>query len=267
MDNRHFVRTLKDARKAAKEKDSSDKKEDSSEDYKDLYVSFRVHNIHEINQQGQRFHVLFNVYVAWDESVHNIQPITEEQAKKGKWKKEFFYPEKKKWDVFDPQIRFTNCVERNQDESEKWYRVVTQKDGKTWKEYEYVSVEEVRDLQLTKNRDVKIRVMLAERCQGWFEEDFEMKYFPLDVQHLHIGITSRWDHERVGISFDMAQPPTVSSASLTSQGWNLYSPRLLSYRDDWSKETLPLLTDKLDSATGKKNRGMSFLQSSLSTII
>ena len=249
MDNRHFVQKLREARKEAQE-------DHSLPDYKDLYVSFRVHNIHEISQQGQRFHVLFNVYVAWDESVHNIQTITEEQAEKGSWKKEFFYPENEKWKVFDPQLRFTNCVDWNKDEFEEWLRVVSyvpkQEKEKTWEQYKYLSVKEVRELQQTNDQDVKTRVVLAQRCQGWFEEDFEMRYFPLDVQHLHIGVTSRWDHKRVGISFDKSQPPTVSSAGLTSQGWNLYSPRILSYRDDWSENTLSLLTDKLDSATGMR---------------
>ena len=104
---------------------------------------------------------------------------------------------------------------------------------------------------MTKSHFGKFRVIWAQRVQGWFEEDFEMNNFPLDVQHLHIGVTSRWDSTKVGISFDKFNPSTVSSQALTAQTWELCDPRIMSFRDDWDVGTKPLLTDKLDSATGE----------------
>jgi len=55
-DNRHFVAKLKRA----------------WDDYptrRDVYISFVLHSIHEIDVPRQRFHVLFTYYVAWKEDI------------------------------------------------------------------------------------------------------------------------------------------------------------------------------------------------------
>ena len=108
-----------------------------------LLTSFQF-DIHEICQQRHRFHALFNVYVAWDESVDNIHKPTETEAERGKWVKEFFKPKDKKWDIFDPQLRFTNCVEWNKDEHEEWYRVVSygERNGGNCEPYKMLSVQD-----------------------------------------------------------------------------------------------------------------------------
>ena len=261
-DNRHFVYELKKTRDESISKES----ESNQQPYKDVFVSFRVLNIHAIDQVNQRFHILFNTYVAWDEDLTNIPTIKDDQVKKGKWRKEMFYPKDEISKVFDPQVRFTNCMDWNKDEHEEWFRVVsyttqTEKDKlNVWDPYKYLSVKQVSELQkqmdtnknMTNTHSGKYRIIWAQRVQGWFEEDFEMGKFPLDIQHLHIGITSRWDSTKVGLSFDKFNPSTVSSQALTSQTWELCDPRILSFRDDWDVHTKPLLTDKLDSATGKK---------------
>lgn len=252
-DNRHFVHSLRTTRETGLQKNKES--QDQSDDYRDVHVSFRVHNVHEIDQKNQRFHVLFNVYTAWDENLNNIT-IEEEHANINTWQKEMFYPEKSEWKVFDPQIRFTNCMDFNKTAHEEWFRVVKYTlnvNNDDWKEYEYLSVKEVYELQQKETKIEGIRIIRARKVQGWFEEDFEMLHFPLDVQHLHIGVTSRWDHSKVGISFDKFIPSTVSSEALNAQTWEMGVPRMLSFRDDWGIGTLPMLTRKLDSATGKNN--------------
>lgn len=230
-DNRHFVSQLEKGRNI------------SYPDRRDLHVSFLVHNIHEVDVPRQRFHALFNVYVSWVEEKVNINPDADPSS--DVWSKDMF--EK----CFDPELRITNCMEWNPDEDEIWYRVVTV--DKTQKvkcnQYRHMSVSEFKS-KIKDNNNVEVSVIRAQRFQGWFEEDFEMKDFPLEVQHLHLGVMSRWDETHAAISFDRYQPSTVSSQALSSQEWTMSDPRLFSYRDDWDENSLRLLTEKADSASG-----------------
>lgn len=79
-----------------------------------------------------------------------------------------------------------------------------------------------------------------------------MNDFPFDYQHLHIGVTSRWDHTKVALSFDKEKPTQISSQSFISQTFELKAPRLLSYRNDWDEDSLPLLSKAAESATGAR---------------
>jgi len=230
-DNRHFVAKLK-----------------NWIDYptrRDVYISFVLHSIHEIDVPRQRFHVLFTYYVAWKEDIKKIK-IDSSDVDKNQWSKAMFE------ECFDPQLRLTNCFDWNENENEEWYRVVpTDKDTSEWNYYKHLSVKEVEKMQ--KNNDIThINVIKATRVQGWFEEDYELRDFPLDVQHLHIGLVSRWDDKVVAISYDKYQPSTISSRALASQIWEMSEPRLMSYRDDWDEYSQPLLTHKADSVTGSQ---------------
>lgn len=301
-DNRHFVHLLKKARDSGisdthnnGERDSPRRPPACSE-YHDVYVSFGVLNIHAIDQIQQRFHVLFNMYCAWDEDIQNISIGDNDEDLEhmgASWQKDMFFGndkgvaataanggsgrqsqmeyltqllqtsqagsqcERRGGSCFNPQIRFTNCMEWNEDEHAEWFRVVSHKvnsGSDIWEPYQRLSIKEVKDMQennssMNNISNTKVRIVWAQRVQGWFEEDFEMKKFPFDVQHLHIGVTSRWDHKKVGISYDKYTPSTVSSQALTSQTWEMCAPRIMSFRDDWSKRSLPLLTEKTDSAT------------------
>lgn len=195
-------------------------------------MSFLVHNIHEVDVPRQRFHALFNMYVSWKEEKVNVNPDADPSS--DVWSKDMF----KK--CFDAELRLTNCMEWNPDEDEVWYRVVTV--DKTQKvkcnQYRHISVSKFKS-KIKNDNNVEVSVIRAQRFQGWFEEDFEMKDFPLEAQHLHLGV-----------SFDRYQPSTVSSQALSSQEWTMSDPRRFSYRDNWDENSLRLLTEKADSASG-----------------
>jgi len=264
-DNRHFVNKLQSGRNQ-KHEDDFRKLEDEiipenkfvkpepgveDEGRKEVYVSFKVHSIHDIDIPKQRFQASMTYYVAWEEYLETIdfdakanENENETEKEKGK--------EKEKWNTkmfsacFDPQIRLINCFEYVK-EDDDWFRVVTVDDGK--KRYKYHSINELKEKKNDEPRK-RITVIQATRVQCWFEEEFEMADFPLDIQHLHIGVISRWDVKRVAISFDKFQRSVVESESLTSQTYLLHGPRLFSYRGDCEQNSLPLLTRRSDSATG-----------------
>jgi len=213
-DNCHFVAELLQGR--------------SIEDRRDVDLSFFVWNISEIDVINQKFLVRFNMYASWNEDVTNLN-VDDVPAKS-------FTAESFKW---NPQLRFTNCIEQNSDEYESWFRVLSLKDSSLIKSSDIAE-------------HVRVRVMYCQRIQGWFSEGFEMQNFPFDIQHLHIGVTTSWDHEKVALSFDMMKPTRVSSTALTSQTWDLYSPRLLSYSSDWDKKSMPFLSQSSDSATSAR---------------
>jgi len=144
--------------------------------------------------------------------------------------------------AWDPQLRFTNCFERS-DDYESWYRVISKNDS---------SSINPSDLHSSQSQHKAVRVMYCQRIQAWFHEGFELQNFPFDLQHLHIGITSAWDHESVALSFDKQKPTRVSSAALTSQTWEMSDPRLLSYNSDWDADSPPLLSQSTDSASGAR---------------
>lgn len=94
-----------------------------------------------------------------------------------------------------------------------------------------------------------LRVILVNEVRGWFEETFELQDFPYDLQHLHICVTSRWDHKTVAITFDDNRGTHISSDTLKDQIWEMSLPRLFSFKHDWEENSLPLLSSPEDSAT------------------
>lgn len=195
---------------------------------REVEISFFVWNINEIDVINQRFNLRFNIYASWDEDVANISV----QNNTSRYEKSMF--------AWDPQLRFTNCYERS-DDYENWYRVSSKKDNSNMKPSE-----------LHSSQHTVVRVMYCQSIQAWFHEGFEMGNFPFDLQHLHIGVTSAWDHEAVALSFDKQQSSRVSSTSLNSQTWTMSDPRLLSYNSDWDTKSLPLLSRSTDSASGAR---------------
>lgn len=95
---------------------------------------------------------------------------------------------------------------------EKWYSVVSEPDQGE-KGYKNLSLKDVKEKALRKE---KVRVVRAFKEQDCFEEHFEMANFPLDHQHLTIGVTTKWDHTVAAISFEQHQP-TVNPSLHVSQ--------------------------------------------------
>jgi len=214
-DNRHFVAELLEGK--------------SKGNRREVELSFFVWNINEIDAINQRFSVRFNLYAAWDEDSKNISVEDDSSS----YEKSMF--------AWDPELRFTNCFERS-DGYESWYRVLSKKDHLTT----------VKPSELHSSKHQVVRVVYSQRIQAWFHEGFEMHNFPFDLQHLHIGVTSSWDHESIALSFDNQKPTRVSSAALTSQTWEMAAPRLFSYDSDWDADSLPLLSQSTDSASGAR---------------
>jgi len=211
-DNRHFVAELTEGKSTRRE----------------VEISFFVWNINEIDIVNQRFSVRFNMYASWVEDTKNIQ-VPEGSARF----EEFMF--------WNPQLRFTNLFESDSDEHEAWYRVFG---------HDSTSSAGIKASEMNSYEGDRVRIMYCQRLQGVFHEGFELHNFPFDLQHLHIGVTTSWDHDAVAISFDNKKLTRVSSAALTSQTWNLACPRLMSYKDDWDEKSLPLLSQSTDSATG-----------------
>ncbi len=231
-DNRHFVAHLKKDGNALEGKRL------------DVYVSFLVHKIHEVNIPKQRFHAHFNVHASWKEKNSKAKICPDYDASSEIWTAKMFA------ECSDPHLRMTNCIEMDKDDHEEWFKVavVDEDQQSKWNKYRYISVNEFKGL----NDDISVWIVKSQRIRGWFEEDFEMMDFPLDVQHLHLGVMSRWDETRVALSFDRCQPSTVSSQALSSQEFIMSAPRLLSYQDDWDSTSLGFLTKKADSASGAR---------------
>lgn len=199
-------------------------------------LSFFVWNVNEIDIINQSFNVKFNLYASWDEDVSNMNLLDNDEAH---WSKEHF-----NW---DPQLRIMNCKETDLCEcSYSVFKLQTKKGSKPIiNRGEYIKPSQL-------SQHTAVRACFQQKIQGTFNESFELKNFPFDLQHLHIGITSKWDHHAVALTFDKTKPTRVSSQALQSQTWSLSSPRLMSYNSDWDLDSLPLLSQSIDSATGAR---------------
>ena len=236
--NRHFVHELSTAA--------------TEQQRKEVRLSFFVWNINELDIINQRFSVRFSMRASWEEDTQNLKEKMKkflekkEEREKFEEKKESF-SFKKEMLPWDPQLRFTNLFEEDKDDGEEWYRVF---------EFNHdTSAPYGKDLKPCDIEDYegdKVIVMECKRIKGIFHEAYEMDDFPFDYQHLHIGVTSSWDHTKVALSFDRERPTQVSSQSFISQTFELKAPRLLSYADDWDEDSLPLLSKAAESATGAR---------------
>uniref|UniRef100_A0A7S2V206 Neurotransmitter-gated ion-channel ligand-binding domain-containing protein n=1 Tax=Fibrocapsa japonica TaxID=94617 RepID=A0A7S2V206_9STRA len=196
---------------------------------REVQLAFFVWNIIGIDVVNEKFEVRFNLYASWEEDVSNINY---KNVKGGFTQNSNIF----KW---QPQLRFKNVLEQNKDEYESWWRVQSITGDK---------IERPSDL----SRYERVQVTYSQRIQGWFLEKFEMHHFPFDIQHLHIGVTSSWDHKNVVLSFDTKRPTEVSNTALNSQVWELHQPRLMSYKDEWDSDSMPLLSQASESATGAR---------------
>jgi len=205
---------------------------------REVSISFFVDKIHEVSDVNQSFTVRFTMYISWElKAKEDIEDIDKTQAEGDDiiWNKKWF-----KW---DPQIRFLNIQNWSSDDIE-WYRVSSNK--------VYLSPKVVEEKLEDKDKEHNLRIIWARQVQGVFGERFEMKDFPYDMQHLHLGVTSRWDHDHVKITFDENRQSTTSSEALLDQTWKLGTPRYMCFKDGYDKESLPLLSQSCDSASGKR---------------
>ena len=208
-----------------------------SKERKDIKISFNVMSIDEIDVIKQRFSVRFTMFAEWDDSADMIDVSN---SKKGK-DPSLFDNEMFTW---DPELEFLNLFMNTKDEVETWYNVL-----------DPTSHRSITPAELENYKGGKVRILFCQKIQATFHEAFELRDFPFDFQHLHIGVTSRWDAKAVSISFHPSRSSRVSEYALTSQTYFLGAPRLLSHADDTDENydgAPPLLSDKADSASRKR---------------
>lgn len=203
-----------------------------------IKLSFFVWKVHEVDVVGERFHVTFNMYASWLEEISNIQ--FEPDGTKDRWTSDMF-----KW---NPQLRFGNRLEKNPDEYESWWRVMSDNENG---ENTDVSPSKLSELAQQK-KDTRVNITYCQRFQCWFSESFELKDFPFDLQHLHIGVTSAWDFCNVVLTFDQKRATKISSKAIDESSWDMVAPRLLAFDVDWIRNGEQLLSFSGDSATGAR---------------
>ena len=98
--------------------------------------------------------------------------------------------------------------------------------------------------------DGRVWVHQNMRVRATFEERLELHDFPIDLQVLHITITSSWDHQAVVLKFADFDTSAVSSNASISQVFQMGPPRLIDYESDWDSDIdLPLLSLPHESRT------------------
>jgi len=192
-----------------------------------VHLQFFVWKVSNISTVDQTFQCRFNLRASYSEEKSKLQHSQD-------------LPQ---WDgtcfPFKPQLRFTSMLEES--EREEWWRVTGDDFNK-----------EASPGNLDAVSSDRVWVHQNLRVSGLFEETFELRKFPLDVQSLHISITSRWDASALVLRFSEVQRSSVSANAIISQLFQMRRPRLLAYDSDaWaSGRDLSLLSRPEESRTG-----------------
>jgi hypothetical protein len=200
------------------------------------FVQFYVWRISKIDAIAQTFEVCVTFRFSYLEPKRgNLTPSEEGDgwsAGQIKWK---------------PQPRFLNKVE-DSEEQEEWWVVTTADFGRTVKPSQ---VEGLAEEQLWVHQYIRLR--------GVFEDLFELRSFPFDLQFLTLHITSHWSMESLLFEFSHNEVSSVARMALNSQIFEKHSPQLIDWRTAQAAseltEGLPsyrhchLLSDKHESRT------------------
>jgi|LauGreDrversion4_1035100.scaffolds.fasta_scaffold51869_1 hypothetical protein len=192
-----------------------------------VHLQFFVWKVSHISSVEQTFQCRFNLRASYAEEAVKLNR-TEVMTQ---WDASCF--------TFKPQLRFTSLLEEVS-EREEWWRVTGDNFAKE------VSPADLGDLS------DKVWVHQNMRISGLFEEKFELRSFPLDLQFLHISITSSWDTSQLALRFSELQRSSVSANASISQLFDMHKPRLLAFDSgQWVHgQDLALLSMPEESRTG-----------------
>lgn len=197
-------------------------------------LQFFVWKVTKISTVEQSFECQLNVRASYREEVSNL-PFADTERQ---WRSDMF-----KW---KPQLRLLNLLEETRDR-EEWWRVTLGDEGSS---QEISPADRGKVAGMGTSSSVWVHQNL--RVQGVFEELFELRQFPIDLQQLHITITSAWDVRHVALRFSDVQRSSISGRASVSQLFRMHAPRLIAYDStDWTAgEDLALLSRSEESRTG-----------------
>ena len=193
-----------------------------------VHLQFFVWKVSHISSVDQTFQCRFNLRASYSEDKSKLQHSQELPQ----WTGECF--------PFKPQLRFTSML-HEESEREEWWRVTGADFNK-----------DVQPGALDAVASDRVWVHHNLRIFGLFEETFELRNFPLDLQSLHISVTSSWDASALVLRFSEVQRSSVSANATTSQLFEMRRPQLLAYDSEaWvGGRNLALLSRPEESRTG-----------------
>jgi len=198
-----------------------------------------------IDTKACSFDVFFTLSASWIETdpKENIK-VSEEDLKSEKyrsWKRADF-----RW---HPQLRFINTISEDTEFSNEWFRVVPCEDDKLIDPgINNGNFSEWREKHQHSDKSMKVTHFMKKKLT--LSEVFELAHFPVDMQLLHIQISSSWDCHNVLLCFCDKNPSASEPQALDSQEFDLHHPRLIAYDTHSTDEDLPLLSDSNLSITG-----------------
>ena len=194
-----------------------------------LHLQFFIWKVSNIDTVSQSFSCRLNLRASYEENAAKLKRPDESQQ----WSAACF--------AWRPQLRFFNLLEETS-QREEWWRVTGSDFNK-----------ELPAANSAAFQDGSVWVHQNIRVSGVFEELFELRAFPLDLQHLHISVTSSWDVGCAVLRFSEMQRSSVSANASVSQLFCMASPRLIAYDSDWVPgRDLPLLSRAEESRTGAR---------------
>jgi len=202
-----------------------------------------ISRVTEINTRETSFQVFFTLSASWIETEpkKNILHENIENGQKS-WKLANF--------VWHPQLRFLNSIDEDEGFEDEWFRVVPESsDDKpgisrgSLPEYKQSFTEKYEG-----NENMRVTHYMKKKLT--LAEYFELENFPVDMQSLHIQVSTSWDCHNVLLSFCDKNPSFYEPKALDSQEFELHPPRLISYNHDCNNDDLPLLSSADHSITG-----------------
>jgi hypothetical protein len=174
-----------------------------------------------------------------------------------RWKSEHF--------LWDPQLQFFNLRKETLEARELEYHITAEEpEGDNTKAFtRHADSLDHKGAREAVAQGKTLWVHQRVRRLAEFEEILELRAFPIDLQMLHLTLTSQWSHTQVVLKFTNKSPSTVSDSACNSQVFTLSEPRLLSFEpwtyDGWQPGDLPLLSLPEESRTGARYCRMHFV--------
>lgn len=201
-----------------------------------VYLQFFVWKVSNINTATQTFDALFNLRASFEEESSKLDQSANPSSN----------TDPSRWTATDfpwkPQLRFFNMQHEYKDEREEWWRVTSDKTSRD------ELPKSSPDDSFSQPRRVWVHQHM--RVRGTFEERLELQDFPIDLQLLHITVTSSWDHQTALLKWADFDTSAISVNASVSQVFEMGPPRLIDYSSDWDGDVdLPLLSLPHESRT------------------
>ena len=230
---RDFWKLLDDSA-STHENDAATIRSEASDLQRVVNLQFFVWKVTKISTIEQSFDCRLNVRASFLEDASEIK--FDDNVRQ--WTRDAF--------TWTPQLRFSNLLQ-DIHEREEWWRVAI---GEEEDSLQWLSP---ADSAKVAGSNTRVWVHQNLRVTGTFEELFELRHFPLDLQQLHVTITSSWDTKQCALRFSDVQRSTVSSRASVSQLFRMHAPRMIDYDSDWrADKDLPLLSNAVESRTGAR---------------